>query len=692
MPTPKSDLTRRNLLQTTGLTVAGAVALNAVSAAHTPNNQSSIISAPTANAQPTTMHAGRGIADMTGEPLGAGMNGYAVMEQVSAGLAQRQYARTFILGQGSGERVVLTVADIGLMFQSIHLEVLRRLRREFGGRYHAGNVLISASHTHSGPGGTSGHVMVNMPGFGFRPATFEATVSGIVESIRRADRDYAPTEVTVSHSEVTGIARNRSIHAFNRNPAAEKQRYPGGIDPSSISLHLKRNGNPIGVMNWFAIHPTQLPPTNTHIHGDNKGVAAWVTEKRYGVRHSELPNAPYVAAFAQTAPGDVSGNLKLREGTGLADNPEDNTWIVGNRLADDIHASEHTGQPLSGAVTLRYAWRDMAKQRVPGRWTEDGKPGKTGPAILGAAFAASSQEDGGGVEWLPFMEGERGGSPMVAQLNKVTVPREVSSYQSPKESLLPVGYIPGMLQETFPFHLVRIGDIVIAALSFEPTVMAGHRLRRTIADAMNLPERNIIVQGYTSGYGHYVTTPEEYQQQDYEGGATPFGRHQLPATQMIFHELASALADDKKVPVGQPAGDLTGKIPTSPSAGPPVDVPLPGRKFGDSLRRIPDVRRGDVVTAEFCGANPNNNLRHGDTYLRIELWEDGKWETVATDNYWSVRLHFDVSGWMVTSRVTWSTHKDVAPGRYRIRYFGDWRDAGGRIHPFIGRTNEFRVR
>ena len=35
------------------------------------------------------MTVGRGMADMTGEPLGAGMNGYAVLEQQTSGLRQR---------------------------------------------------------------------------------------------------------------------------------------------------------------------------------------------------------------------------------------------------------------------------------------------------------------------------------------------------------------------------------------------------------------------------------------------------------------------------------------------------------------------------------------------------------------------------------------------------------------------------
>ena len=56
---------------------------------------------------------------MTGEPLGAGMNGYAVMDQTTSGLRLRQMARAFIFGDDNDNRVVHVTADMGLMFQSI---------------------------------------------------------------------------------------------------------------------------------------------------------------------------------------------------------------------------------------------------------------------------------------------------------------------------------------------------------------------------------------------------------------------------------------------------------------------------------------------------------------------------------------------------------------------------------------------
>src|SRR5699024_6048240 len=102
------------------------------------------------------------------------------------------------------------------------------------------------------------------------------------------------------------------------------------------------------------------------------------------------------------------------------------------------------------------------------------------------------------------------------------------------------------------------------SLGFEPTITSGLRLRRTISEALGVPMNSIVVQGYTNSYGHYITTPEEYEAQNYEGGATIFGKYELPAFQGVFDRLATALKDGRKVDPGSPAGDLTGLIPNAP--------------------------------------------------------------------------------------------------------------------------------
>lgn len=633
--------------------------------------------ADAAHARP--MRVGRGLADMTGEPLGAGMNGYAVPQQASSGLHQRQFARAFVFAAGSGEPLVHVTADMGLMFQSIQQEVLRRLAARFGGRYHEGNVLIGASHTHVAPGGTSGHLMVDLTTMGFRPVTFEATVAGIVAAICRADADLAPGAIALTRGEVADAGVNRSAAAFARNPAAERALFPRGVNTESTTLHLLRGGAPVGFINWYGIHPTTFGPEHTLISGDSKGYAAWLTEHAAGVDHRDPAAAPFVAAFAMSTPGDVSPNQGLVPGSGPGADEYDSARILGRRQAAGVR-----GAPVAlpgGGIAARRRWVDMRDVAVEPRFTDHGRPGRTGPAILGAAFAASSQEDGGGDPALGFNEGSRGGTPWVRRVNQVVVPESARAIHGNKELLLAVGYLPGMVQQTHLFHLHRLAGLLIASLPFEPTTVAGHRIRRTIAAAAGVDPALVIVQGYVSGYGHYIATPEEYDQQDYEGGATIFGRDTLPAVLQIFDGLAADLAAGRSGDPGRPEGDLTALIPPSPAGGPPADLPPAGGDFGDVLAAPgAPVRRGQPVTVEFAAANPNVDLRHEAGYHVVE---DPSGTVVADDSHEDTRLLFRREGARTVAAVRWDT-AHAAPGVHRIRYAASARDAAGRLRPFTG--------
>lgn len=639
--------------------------------------------------QSGAMEIGRGMADMTGEPWGAGMNGYAVMEQSSIGLQRRQYARTFIfVDPKTDQRVVHCTADVGLMFQSIHLEVLRRLNKKFGDTYGQHNVLLHAQHTHISPGGTSAHLMVDITVGGFRPITFEANVNGIVQSIIRAHEDIQTSDITLSRAEVHNASVNRSKQAFDKNPEADRAVFPNGIDPAATTLHVHRGGKTVGFINWFAVHPTSNGHTYRHVGTDNKGYAAWATEEALGVDHQHPENAPFVAAFANSSPGDITPNLGLTPDSGPGVNSQDSARIIGERLMGgiaDATSVDGVGSAAAGSDSMIsgiYRWADIGNQNVDARWTADGKPGKTSPAILGAAFAASSQEDGGGEPLLGFQEGERGGTPWVEQVGKVVVPPDVHAMHDPKEMLLPVGYIPGMLQQVFPFYIHRIGGLVLISHGFEATIVSGLRLRRAVAEALDVPLDTVISQGYVNGYGHYVTTPEEYSTQNYEGGATAFGRNQLPAMQQIFHDLADAMHTGRKVVVGGPAGDLTGLIPPAPGANPWMDIAPFGKRFGDVVAEPGVVTSGKNATAKFVGANPNNNLRHGEGYLTITD-EGGK--VVANDSSESTLLTFANSWGSTTVTVSWST-ADMKPGKYEIVYRGDAKSIGGQLTEFTART------
>lgn len=626
------------------------------------------------------MNVGRGMADMTGEPLGAGMNGYAVLKQQTSGLRLRQMARAFIFGDDSGNRIVHVTADMGLMFESIHVEVLKRLAALFGDRYTESNVLIGASHTHVAPGGTSGHAMVDITVLGFRPVTFEAAVSGIVKAIQRADADYQPSNISLTRGLAHDAGVNRSFQSFQLNPEEDKAKFPQGVDPEGVTLHVHRNGREVGFINWFSIHPTTFGAEHTIIDGDNKGYAAWKAEHDNGVNHRQPDGAPFVAAFAMATPGDVTPNMGLVPASGPGgSNYAESARVLGERQLETTRNGRSVDIAGSG-VSMLHKWVDVRNINIDGRFTPDGQPHKTGPAILGAAFAASSQEDGGGEPALQLNEGERGGTPWVNALNKVVVPPSAKEVHGEKDLLLPVGYVDGLLQQVHMFSIASIGGLILINNGFEPTIMTGYRLRRHVAEVLGVSIDRVVCQGYTNSYGHYVTTPEEYAGQDYEGGATAFGKYLQSAFTQVYDELATAFRDGLPVEVGSMAGDLTGMIPNSPTGNPLVDFAPLGKKFGDVLEVTEHIAAGEVATATFVFANPNSDLRHEDGYLLVK---NGAGDIVADDYLPSTTIEFKKDNEVTNCVVTWETAGVVA-GDYSIEVRGVSRDISGKLTPFTG--------
>lgn len=634
---------------------------------------------PRAKGQEALLTVGRGMADMTGEPLGAGMNGYAVMKQSTTGIRFRQFARAFIFEDSEGVSSVFVIAEMGLMFQSIQLEVLRRLREKFGGRYNESNVFITATHTHVGPGGTSGHLMVDLTTLGFRPVTFEATVEGIVEAVERAHADKQPSNLRLVRGEVKDAGANRSFEAFKRNPAEELREFPNGVNPESLTLFISRGGTDVGLINWYGLHATSFGHEHTLIDGDHKGWSSWRMETERGVVHRDVENPPFVAAFAAAPQGDITPNagLEPKTGPGYEDEAK-SAMILGDR---QIEATEGELVDMSGSqVRNRHKWVDMRDVKIRGEFTPDGTEQRTGPAILGAAFAASSQEDGGGLEVPIFNEGERGGTPWVKELNNVTVSDDWNEIHGAKEMLLPLGYIDGMIQQVLLFSVTQIAGLTIITNSMEPTSMAGYRMRKHVAEVLDVPLETVVCQGYTSGYAHYVTTPEEYDNQDYEGGATIFGRHELCAMTQVYDELARSLKEGSQIESGGPAGDLTGWIPKSLSGLPGIDRPAWGKEFGDVITATEQVKAGDTASVTFSFANPNSDLRRGVGYHTIT---NAAGDIVADDFHSSTIIEFVKNSDVVNARISWDTDA-FDPGIYTVKVEGVSRDISGSLTPFTG--------
>ena len=595
----------------------------------------------------TTLQIGRGVADITGEPWGAGMMGYGMPQQWTNGILSRQFARAFVFADGS-ERIVYVVADIGMFFQATVEAILAALDTRFNGRYTARNVVLTATHTHCGPGGHGHHLLYNITTKGFHRRTFDRIVEGVVDAISLAHDDVAPGSAILNRGSLRDASANRAQSAFDLNPAGDRDHFPGSIDDMTTLLRIERDGALVGAINWFAVHNTSMTNHNRLISADNKGLAALLWENDGAAPRS--PDAELVTAFAQTNAGDISPNLDLKPGTGPTKDERENTRIIGTRQLEAARAlASQPGEQLAPLLQARMTYANLSR-----RFTADGP---TGRAVLGASFAAGKLTDGPGSPL--FDEGKN--NPFFEKISSWLYRAfpGTRTRHSPKDLALPVGPMR-WIQETHAIQLVRIGSLFLICLPVEVTIVAGLRLRRAVAEALAADLDHVLVQGYSNGYAHYVTTPEEYEQQRYEGGSTVFGRNELAALIDVSCGLATAMVEGRSVDPGIGPKPQRVRIPT------PVGSPRFESRQTIEVRHCPAAAMaGDIITATFSADHPNAEIRP--TYLLVEKQTGDGWVTVADDGDPSTSItwsHDRKRRW--SAEITWV----ASAGTHRISYVG----------------------
>jgi hypothetical protein len=208
-----------------------------------------------------------------------GLYPYAFWFKPSEGTLDPLFARALVL-EANGARVAWATVDL--------VAVDRRFTREVGARLRAAGVapaslIISASHTHSGPGafGDSGlwaFLAVDRGNAVVRSALIDAVVRAIVQA-----------EATKGPARVAAFARE--------GPDVTTGRLRLPVDREIVGLRVDAAGGQALALVWnFAIHGTVLGAGNLRFSGDVMGVASEILER-------EL-RAPVL--FVNGAVGDVS--------------------------------------------------------------------------------------------------------------------------------------------------------------------------------------------------------------------------------------------------------------------------------------------------------------------------------------------------------------------------------------------------
>ncbi len=201
----------------------------------------------------------------------------------SRGVHDAVKARALVLDDGREGLVWLAIDLVGAD-PSLVLELRGRLVRA---GVNPTGLMLSASHTHSGPGAYAASAL-----FAFIavdravPAVRERILDALERAAREAYARRVPARVGTGGGEVTGITRSRV-----RAP----------LDPElGVLKVVTTDGRPIALVWNYAIHGTALGRDNLLVSGDLMAEASSRIEQRLGVP----------ALFVNGAVGDVSPAMR----------------------------------------------------------------------------------------------------------------------------------------------------------------------------------------------------------------------------------------------------------------------------------------------------------------------------------------------------------------------------------------------
>lgn len=523
-----------------------------------------------------------------------GMMGYGMSGNTVDDLSKELSVRSFWMEDGQGGRFVYSCAEICFITPAVRREVMSKIRNEIISDFDESCLMLSAQHTHSGPGGYSEYALYNFTIPGFRRDVFTGIVDGIFNSIEAAYKSRAAGSLElIEHSidAATGIAWNRSIEAYNSNPENEPisdREAHLAIDNRMRMLRINRQNGPCDQINWFGVHATCIGKSNHSISFDNKGFAA---------AHFENMNGG-IGVFAQGLAGDVSPyyhgpeDVKKRKGIN-GENEHVYAETNGIKQADEAMKalSIEPSFELKGPIETELVYCDFSNIQVSEEFSHGLPNAKTGGACHGVSFFNGTRIDGRGLSNVlnaiaHFM------CILVKLAHRIAMPfkspkrrkewKEKYRVQGKKRILMDASehrifgttnlkglIIPGFADPTIseikreynniafsdhpwvphilPIQIVVIGKLALVGCPGEPTITAGKRIEGTMLSILKKKGVDqVVVCPYSNAYMGYITTFEEYQLQTYEGGHTVYGQWTLGAFQTKFKELACEMLNEKR--------------------------------------------------------------------------------------------------------------------------------------------------
>jgi hypothetical protein len=380
--------------------------------------------------------------------VGARLTGFAARLEPSTGIHDPVLARLLLLDDESS-RLLWTSCDLVGFDPEDDAELRRRLSAALS--IAPNNVLVSCTHTHSGP--------CSMP---FRGALAAAdrewlahAFDAITEIAASLVASLRPARLTHATETVTGIGYNRQDRA-------------GPIDERLLVAQISADdGDVIATILNYATHPVVLGPTNLLFSGDYAGYASRLVEQCVGG----------VALFVQGSAGDVNPLI-------FRDNERD---------AGTFKVAEQMGRALASAAeraikraTVRADARIASSQQI---------------VELPLARPPSPEE-------LSAMRSEW---EMRRAMDDEGADGRYATFQLEWAGELACAMTRGEVPRTLRVQLfaVRVGELHVVTFPLEIYSRIGLDVRASTAP------HPVIIAGYTNGLLGYAPTDEAIEQGGY---------------------------------------------------------------------------------------------------------------------------------------------------------------------------------
>jgi len=262
---------------------------------------------------------------------------YATFFKPSVGKLDPIRAKAIVLKKGNQKLLFLSLDVIGIS-RDFHEQLVENLATL---SFEEREIIISATHTHSGPGAISKNFFWAIAAMDwFQPKVYQKLLAGIHRAVFEA-------EASLSKSDLFSLSFETSHLQINRRGKV------GQFDPMANLLLIRDQKNVYrGALVNFAVHGTALKEDNLHFSADIPGAIERAMERKLFELNGRR-GAPVVALF-NGAQGDVAP---------IEDGPAQ-MGTLGGSFAMQFHQNLHAIKTVEPVWKIASAEVNLPKPRL----------------------------------------------------------------------------------------------------------------------------------------------------------------------------------------------------------------------------------------------------------------------------------------------------------------------------------------